>query len=197
MSVPDVPKNRPQMLYFFPGLQNVDWIPKVDPEPTSKHPFDIIQPVLQYPGTGLFGKKWALKSWYVTVNAGALYSTPITVEEGDSILCNMTRTGPTSFEVVGTLASEPTKATKQSCDNKARLDVQPWAYSAVTECYGCDGCDTFPTKPITFTENRLYQGTERLDEGLEWKVNPKPPKKFECHEMTTVASNGDATTTFQ
>ena len=25
MSVPDVPKSRPQVLYLFPGLQNIDW----------------------------------------------------------------------------------------------------------------------------------------------------------------------------
>ena len=51
MSVPDLPKSRPQILYLFPGLQNIDWIPKVDPEPTAKNPFDIIQPVLQYAQT--------------------------------------------------------------------------------------------------------------------------------------------------
>ena len=36
MSVPDVPAKRPHMLYMFPGLQNYDWIPKVDPEPTRR-----------------------------------------------------------------------------------------------------------------------------------------------------------------
>lgn len=43
-SVPDNPKNDPDVLYIFTGLQNVDWIPKVDPIPNV---FDIIQPVLQ------------------------------------------------------------------------------------------------------------------------------------------------------
>jgi hypothetical protein len=33
MSVPDTPAARPHILYLFPGLQNIDWIPKVDPEP--------------------------------------------------------------------------------------------------------------------------------------------------------------------
>ena len=28
MSVPDVPKAIPDILYLFPGLQNIDWIPK-------------------------------------------------------------------------------------------------------------------------------------------------------------------------
>ena len=88
MSVPEVPKARPQVLYLFPGLQNIDWIPKVDPEPKF---FDIIQPVLQYPG-GFLTSGWTLKSWYVTVNAGALFSTAINnIKPGDSIFCNMTR----------------------------------------------------------------------------------------------------------
>ena len=39
MSVPDVPASRPQVLYLFPGLQNIDWIPKVDPTPGAGEPF--------------------------------------------------------------------------------------------------------------------------------------------------------------
>jgi len=196
MSVPDEPKEPAQILYFFPGLQNIDWIPKVDPEPTESEPFDIIQPVLQYP-YGLFRKGWGLKSWYVTVNAGALYSSGVSVEAGDAILCNMTRTGDASWSISGTLKSDPSKVQEQSATNAKRLKVQPWAYSAVTECYGCHGCDTFPTKPITFTDNKLYQAGELVPvKGSDWHVNAKPPVKFECHEKTTVASNGDATTTF-
>lgn len=197
MSVPDKPKGIPQVLYFFPGLQNEDWIPKVDPLPTDENPFDIIQPVLQFPG-GFLNRGWALKSWYVTINAGALFSNPIKVEEGDSILCNMTRTGEDSWSISATLASDPSKVTTQEATNADRLKVQPWAYSAVTECYGCDGCDTFPTKPITFTDNKLYQNGELVDvKGSDWRINAKPPVKFECHEKTVVASNGDATTSFQ
>jgi hypothetical protein len=65
MSVPNEPSSTPQQLFLFPGLQNIDWIPKHDPEPSE--PFDIIQPVLQFPGS--FGqKKWALKSWCVGVH---------------------------------------------------------------------------------------------------------------------------------
>ena len=194
MSVPDKPKGTPQVLYFFPGLQNRDWIPKVDPLPTDDDPFDIIQPVLQYPG-GFLNRGWELKSWYVTINAGALFSSGLKVKEGDAILCNMTRTGTDSWIVKGQVGD---KVQSQSATNADRLKVQPWAYSAVTECYGCDGCDTFPTKPITFTDNKLYQDGELVKvQGSDWVVNAKPPVKYECHEKTVVASNGDATTSFQ
>jgi len=196
MSVPDKPKNPAQMLYFFPGLQDMDWIPKVDPEPTEPV-FDIIQPVLQYSSTFLgFGAKWQLKSWYVTVNSGALYSTAINVEEGDAILCNMTRTGPTSWIIMGTLKSDPTKSAVQKADNP-RLKLQPWAYNTL-ECYGCNGCDTYPKQPITFTENKLYQNGKLIDvpSGL-WASNPKPAKKMQCKEATHIAANGDTTISFQ
>ena len=43
-----MPAALPQVLYLFPGLQDVDWVPVVDPEPPAGQ-FDIIQPVLEYP----------------------------------------------------------------------------------------------------------------------------------------------------
>ena len=200
MSVPDVPKRKAQMLYFFPGLQNRDWIPKVDPFPTKDNPFDIIQPVLQYPGVGLFSSnKWALKSWYVTVNAGALFSTAVKgIEPGDAIICNMTRTGPQSWSVSGALRSDPAKVTTQEA-TAPRLQLQPWAYSAVAECYGCDGCDTYPTQPITFSKNKLSQaGREVNVPGSSWQLNPKPALKRMCNETTTVDQiTGDATIAFR
>jgi hypothetical protein len=110
----------------------------------------------------------------------------------------MTRTGDYSWSISGALKSDPTEIQVQHATNKDRLQVQPWAYSAVTECYGCEGCDTFPLKPITFTDNKLYQGGSLVDvKGSDWRINAKPPVKFECHEKTTVQANGDATTTFQ
>ena len=191
MSVPEVPKARPQVLYLFPGLQNIDWIPKVDPEPKF---FDIIQPVLQYPG-GFLTSGWTLKSWYVTVNAGALFSTAINnIKPGDSIFCNMTRTGDDSWVVIGTVKSTG-ESTTQTCQN-ARLKSQPWAYNTV-ECYGCDGCDTYPSNFVEFTENKIYKGDQLLPlKGSLWKINPKPAKKLMCHEKTVVKDNSDTTMYF-
>lgn len=196
MSVPDKPAKEADQLFLFPGLQNIDWIPKIDPEPTSDNPFDIIQPVLQYPSSSwLHRNSWELKSWYVTVNSGALYSSGVSVEEGDSILCNMTRTGPDSWAVIGTLKSTG-KVQTQSATN-SRLKLQPWAYNTL-ECYGCQGCSTYPVKPITFTDNKLYQGGKEVPvPGASWQVNPKPATKLKCHEKTTVAANGDTTIAFQ
>ena len=192
MSVPEIPKSKPQVLFLFPGLQNINWIPKVDPEPEF---FDIIQPVLQYPGNGFFSKGWSLKSWYVTVNAGAIFSTAINnIEPGDSIFCNMTRTGDNSWIVIGTVKSTG-KSTVQTCQND-RLKTQPWAYNTV-ECYGCDGCDTYPSNYVAFTENKIYKDNKLLNlKGSLWKINPKPAKKLMCHEKTVVKENSDTTMYF-
>ncbi len=59
-SVPDIPASTPHILYLFTGLQNKDWVPKVDPEVEGAG-FDIIQPVLQFPGD--YGRYWSVKSW--------------------------------------------------------------------------------------------------------------------------------------
>lgn len=122
-------------------------------------------------------------------------SSGIEVQPGDAVECNMTRTGDQDWVVVGTLKSNG-KATTQKASN-SRLKLQPWAYNTL-ECYGCDGCSTYPTQSITFTENKLYQGGKLLPvPGSMWEINPKPAQKLMCHEKTTVADNGDTTISFQ
>merc|ERR1712039_965347 len=126
---------------------------------------------------------------------GALQSEEIKVDAGDEIICNMTRTGPSSWVVHGTLKSDSSKVTTQTAQNE-RLKLQPWAYNTL-ECYGCNGCETYPTKPITFTDNKLYQNGKLLDvPGNLWALNPKPAVKQECHESTHVAQSGDTTISF-
>ena len=46
--------------------------------------------------------------------------------------------------------------------SSAWLQLQPWAYSAVVECYGCSGCETYPTQPVVFSENKLAQAGREL-----------------------------------
>jgi len=194
MSVPDLPKKLPQILYFFPGLQNIDWIPKVDPEPVASNPFDIIQPVLQYPGST--PKTWGVRSWYVTINAGALRSTMLDTEQGDSVFCNMTRTGPESWFIGSRLNSG--KETNQRVNAFTpgalkRLRVQPWAYVTL-ECYGCDGCGTYPTEPIVFSDIKL--SSNGVPFTPRWVANPKPEKPI-CNEATDIAGPDKVTISFQ
>merc|ERR1711916_355916 len=81
-SVPNgVPASKPVRLYLFTGLQNVDWIPIVDPQPQG---FDIIQPVLQTPTDYGIGD-WSVKSWWVTLHAGAVASSEVILKSGGQV----------------------------------------------------------------------------------------------------------------
>ena len=189
-STPDDPAESPQVLYLFTGLQNINWIPKVDPEPEED--FDIIQPVLQYP-LG-FGSGWGVRSWYVTLKDGALASEPVEVKAGDQIYGNMSRTGPSSW-VVESVNMRTNQRTVQSASNAARLLHQPWAYVTL-ECYGCNGCSTFPQKPSVFSHMRLLQGREAVKP--KWDVTPRKPAKLECNEKAVVSSSsGDVSIEFR
>lgn len=61
-----------QTLFFFTGMQNIDWVP---PETRPSESFDIIQPVAQYgPSSAGGGNFWSMASWYVTLGLGTVYS---------------------------------------------------------------------------------------------------------------------------
>jgi len=196
MSTPDVPAATPQILYLFPGLQNIDWIPKVDPEPTQGTPFDIIQPVLQYPG--ITPDAWGVRSWYVTVNAGALRSTMLEAKEGDDIECNMTRTGKLSWFIGAKLPDGRSTNQKISIMDPGvieRMKVQPWAYVTL-ECYGCTGCRTYPKTPVSFSDIKLY-GANQSPVVPTWLANPKPQPHQLCTEATHIKGPDEVDISFQ
>lgn len=188
-SVPDLPTADPQVLYLFTGLQNIDWIPKVDPEPSQ--PFDIIQPVLQFPADD--GSGWSVKSWYVTLNAGAVYSNELDVSPGDAIFGNMTRTGDQKWFIGSTSVKHGTSTTISA--DHPRLKTQPWAYNTL-ECYGCQGCSTYPQKPCKFTKLQLFK-TGMKPVTPTWKNNPKPAQDRKCHESIAIESPSAVTIGFQ
>jgi hypothetical protein len=188
MNVVDEPTAEPQVLYIFPGLQNIDWIPVVDPDPSG--PFDIIQPVIQYPGDS--GRYWSVKSWYVTLDVGTVHSRELRLDVGDSVFGNMTRTGATSWFI-----GSQSRATKNETNinvNNARLQTQPWAYNTI-ECYGCNGCNTYPKNPEKFTELQLTQNGKTIP--ATWRVNPKPSKMMQCKEKPAVVNSGEVDVSFQ
>jgi hypothetical protein len=188
-SVPDLPAQAPEVLYIFTGLQNINWIPKVDPIP--KVPFDIIQPVLQYPGTS--NKDWAIRSWYVTVNGQSYASTPVAIQPGDVIFGNMTMIGNASWIIVSESANTG-KATSLHASG-AKVLTQPWAYVTI-ECYGCNGCSTYPTQPSYFT-GMTFTDENAQPIAANWTANPQPNPKLQCHETTSIVSPGAVTFSFQ
>lgn len=188
-TVPDNPERNPQILYLFTGLQNIDWIPKVDPEPSQD--FDIIQPVIQYPAD--LGRHWSVKSWYVTLKAGALFSREIPLETGDVVFGNMTRTGADSWSIASTVQSSG-KTTTQTVSNP-RLASQPFAYTTL-ECYGCSGCDTYPKQAVNFTGMALATADGPVD-AFDWVKNAKPQPSQKCNEAVSVVDQTSVIYTFQ
>jgi len=171
-TVSDNPASDPDVLYIFTGLQNDDWVPIVDPLPMI---FDIIQPVLQYPADSGFG--WSAKSWFVTLDIGAIASSEIMFKTGDTCFGNMTKTGPTSWFIdsVNVRTGQHTHISV----NHNRLALQPWAFTTV-ECYGCSdtfsgaGCDHVPTKPTQFTGMVLFDGQKSITPQWQAFVSPNP-----------------------
>lgn len=176
-SVPDAPSQSPDMLYIFTGLQNIDWIPERDPNPDG---FDILQPVLQFPGDN--GLYWSIKSWYVTIDDGAINSNELQIASGDNVFgaMNQSLTRSTQWYVGSTVSS--TQQTTSITVDRPRLAGQFWAYNTL-ECYGCIDCTTYPLQPSKFSELALYKSGELYEP--EWRLNPKPNPNLKCHENIT------------
>eukprot|EP00042_Codosiga_hollandica_P038242 m.309207 g.309207 ORF g.309207 m.309207 type:complete len:312 (+) comp55342_c0_seq1:28-963(+) len=191
-TVPNIPASNPEVIYLFTGLQNIDWIPKVDPESQGKN-FDIIQPVLQFPGDN--GRYWSVKSWYVTLDGGSFASTEVKVRSGDYIFGNMTQTGSDTWYIGSTAGS--TGATTHLTQSAARLESQLWAYN-VLEGYGVTGCDDYPTNTCEFSDLILTSRQVPLpDADLNWVIDPKPNPHLECGEKLVINSPTDMTISFQ
>jgi len=183
-SVPSIPSQNPDVLYVFTGLQNVDWIPIVDPIPPR---FDIIQPVLQYPGDN--GNYWSVKSWYVTVNFGVQVTKELILDVGDVVFGNMTRVGSDSW-FIGSTSTNTQKSVGLTATHTV-LTSQPWAYTTV-ECYGCSGCETEPSDSIQFTSLSLTANSLPVIPQWEAFQSPNPV----CDTTAHINSPDSVTFTF-
>jgi len=185
-TVPKMPASDPQVLYLFTGLQNVDWIPIIDPEPNT---FDIIQPVLQYPGDN--GQYWSVKSWYVTLTNDVLVTPEAKTDVGDNIYGNMTQTGPSTWYIGSTTQNGQGKTVALNV-NRAVLKSQPWAY-VTAECYGCNDCSNEPTDNSNFTQLYLSKNGNQITP--TWKASVSPTPK--CHEEAHIVDPTNVYITFQ
>lgn len=159
----------------------------VDPEPES---FDIIQPVTQYPATAVstdgeespeFGGSWGVRSWYVTLHQGAVYSKVALLDDGDVVFGNMTRTGPQSFFVGST--NKRTGETVTIKANNARLTKQPYAYNTL-ETYGAPDCNYVPDAPSFFTNLVLTAGSSTITP--QWVAHTSPTQKCSGNKCVIV-----------
>eukprot|EP01001_Neometanema_parovale_P007746 NODE_4037_length_1125_cov_105.344311_g3843_i0.p1 GENE.NODE_4037_length_1125_cov_105.344311_g3843_i0~~NODE_4037_length_1125_cov_105.344311_g3843_i0.p1 ORF type:complete len:340 (-),score=69.83 NODE_4037_length_1125_cov_105.344311_g3843_i0:106-1074(-) len=190
-SVPKVPAHIPQRLFIFTGVQNIDWIPKHDPMPSGV--FDVVQPVLQAPSD--LGYGWSVKSWLVTLKAGAIETKEIIVHPGEKIWGNMTQTRADTWYCGSAVGSPSGKTTSFTHTDSARLRVQPFAYTTI-ECYGCNSCESYPVDTCDFTDMVLRDSTGRKFSTIPWNVTPKKPAKLYCDERVSSTSNQGASVTY-
>jgi len=149
--------------------------------------FDIIQPVLQFPGDSA---DWGVRSWYVTLNSGVLVSPEIGVVTGDNIFGNMTRIQGSTWYIGGT--SSQTGQTASLTVTKNRLITQPWAYNTA-EGYGVDDCTYEPTNNCVFTKLQLFSQGKNIP--ANW-IPYKTPTPL-CNEKATVNSPNEVSISFQ
>jgi hypothetical protein len=132
-SVPDAPAYEPEELFIFTGLQSDDWIPLLSQPPPN---FDIIQPVLQSPADS--GAAWSARSWFVSLDVGAVASQEIAFDEGDIVFGNMTQTGAQRWFINS--VNPRTKKQTYITTSHARLALQPWSYTTVEVMLLFSGC---------------------------------------------------------
>eukprot|EP00162_Nutomonas_longa_P008684 comp18719_c0_seq1/m.33985 comp18719_c0_seq1/g.33985 ORF comp18719_c0_seq1/g.33985 comp18719_c0_seq1/m.33985 type:complete len:349 (-) comp18719_c0_seq1:109-1155(-) len=180
-STPDIPKQVPAVDFIFTGLQNINWIPKVDPWPSKE--FDIIQPVLQYPANG--GNYWSVRSWIVSIaglGGQTAASVEVPMQVGDWVFGNMTQVSSTSWDIIST-NTRTNQTTKLTTRKNERLRSQPWAYVTL-ETYGANNCDYFPTLPSAFVGMSLaaQNGSAVIPKWTEFMA---PAANLKCSTVNT------------
>jgi len=200
-TVPPAPASWPSnpdtaVIYVFTGLQNDNWVPDGE-EPTTPTEFEIIQPVLQFGGGSENGggKFWGVASWYVTVDAGALYSKTTKLNPGDSIYGVMQQIGSTTW-LIG--AQAPSGLWTNLTVNKNRLSSNPWAYNTL-ETYDVLSCDWMPAGATKFS-SLLLLGPQGQQVTANWRVHTEPGTgsySDQCHSNFTTSSPSLLTLTYQ
>jgi hypothetical protein len=132
-TVPSAPsKSGGQVVYFFPGLEQV---PNV---------VTIVQPVL---GWNAFGDHaWTIASWNCCVNGTTNYSSPVSVNVGDTIHGLATGNCTTS-SVCDTwliLSEDVTTGQSTTLTTSAYGQAFNWFFGGVLEVYSVSSCNMLP-----------------------------------------------------
>jgi len=148
-----------EIVYFFPGIQ-----------PTPGTAKSILQPVLQYGNNGSFGGTyWVIASWNCCVigptghtppYATTYYSTPITVNVGDTLLGSIQSTCSAGVESCNgwNVSTEDETLGKTTTLSNTWYDGQTfnWAAIALEAHYVVQCSDYPPNGSTTFSNIALY-----------------------------------------
>jgi hypothetical protein len=148
-TVPATPaSNDSQTLYFFPGFEDI----------TNTEL--IIQPVLGWnDGQSKVGP-WNIASWNCCPSGVTNYSTPVTVNVGDTILGTIKgacKAGNQSCSKWDITTKDVTTGKKTTLSNTpSEGQTFNWAQSGVLEVYNITQCSDFPKGTTEFSKVALY-----------------------------------------
>jgi hypothetical protein len=143
-----------QVLYFFPGLEDINSTQS------------ILQPVLQW-----FHKQWAIASWNCCLNGITTESPVVNVSPGDEIYGSITSgcsPGIVSCAIWNVLSLDLlTGESTTLSDTPSDGQVFNWAFGGVLEAYAVVACNDYPQdRKIAFHHIAVF------DENLHRIVNP-------------------------
>ena len=175
--VPGAPQTRNgQLVYLFNGLQNSSM---------------ILQPVLQWGDNGLFGgDRWCVASWYADGQAGAAsYSSPVTVNVGDTLVGRMTRVS----DIGGQLGTQPLGAL-WTCefvgiaDSKLSIFTTDELLDCVEtlECYSIDRASDYPSSTETRMRAIAISDEDGTLSALGWSA---VDKVIDCGQHTVIVND--------
>ena len=180
-TVPPQPANNDgQVLYFFPGFEDIDGVQS------------ILQPVL-----GWYAGQWTIASWNCCLNNIVTESPVVRVTPGDEIYGSITNACPAgtlscaSWNVLSLDMSTGESTTLASTPSDGQ--VFNWAFGGVMEPYYIVSCKDYPpNSQVTFNDVTVFDQNLRPVSDPKWSGTSNTTQTPQCHYG--VKSNSDQIT---
>ncbi|HEX6771029.1 MAG TPA: hypothetical protein VF126_03320 [Acidobacteriaceae bacterium] len=180
-TVPPQPyANQGQVLYFFPGFEDIN-----NPQTT------ILQPVL-----GWYQGQWSIASWNCCLNGMVSNSPAVAVNTGDRIYGSITSTCPpgtlscATWNVLSLDLSTGESTTLS--DTPSEGQVFNRAFGGVLEAYFIDSCDAYPAdQQLTFDRVTVFDeslhplGRQKWSQGFDSSHMASPRHRAKLSSITS------------
>lgn len=163
-TVPPAPtSNVGQVVYFFPGMEDSNYV------------VSIIQPVLGWNMAYSGIPKWSIASWNCCPSGTADYSTPVSVNPGDTIQGTVESTCGAGTESCATwnITTEDVTLGQSTTLSNSPSEGQTfnWAFGGVLEAYGIAQCSDYPPNgSLTFFNVALYDYNFVQISNPDWSI---------------------------
>jgi hypothetical protein len=169
-TVPPQPTNNDgQVLYFFPGFEDIDGVQS------------ILQPVL-----GWYGGHWTIASWNCCLNNIVTESPAVSVAAGDEIYGSITSACPAgtlscaTWNVLSLDMSTGESTTLASTPSDGQ--VFNWAFGAAMEPYYVISCKDYPpNSQLAFNDVTIFDENLHPVSDLKWSGTSNTTQTPQCH----------------